>query len=48
MGIKAAAVNLFGKVGAEVQGVACVIELIFLGGRERLDVPVTTLVSYDQ
>ncbi len=47
-GTMAAAVNLFRKVGAEVQGAACIIELTFLGGRLRLDVPVSTLVSYDE
>ena len=46
-GTMAAAVELFRKVGAEVVGVACIIELTFLGGRNRLDVPVTTLIAYD-
>jgi len=31
-----------------VTGAAFIIELAFLKGREKLDVPVTTLVSYDE
>ncbi|WP_209315423.1 MULTISPECIES: adenine phosphoribosyltransferase [Haematospirillum] len=42
-----AAVNLLRKVGAEVVGLAAIIELNFLKGRDRLDVPVATLVDYD-
>jgi adenine phosphoribosyltransferase len=42
-----AAVDLLRKVGANVVGVACVIELTFLGGRDRLDVPVSSIVSYE-
>lgn len=42
-----AAVDLLRKVGANVVGAACIVELTFLGGRERLDVPVNTLVAYD-
>ncbi|MCA8928075.1 MAG: adenine phosphoribosyltransferase [Alphaproteobacteria bacterium] len=45
-GTMAAAVDLFRKVGAEVVGAATIIELTFLEGRKRLDVPVTTLVEY--
>lgn len=43
-----AAAQLFRKVGAEVVGAACIIELTFLKGREKLDIPVETLVSYDE
>ncbi len=43
-----AAAQLFRKVGAEVVGAACIIELNFLKGREKLDIPVETLVSYDE
>jgi adenine phosphoribosyltransferase len=43
----AAAVALLRKVGAEVAGAACIIELSFLAGRERLDVPVTSILTYD-
>ena len=46
-GTMAAAVRLLGQSGAKVQGAACLIELAFLGGRAKLDIPVTTLVSYD-
>jgi len=43
-----AAVQLFRKVGAEVVGAACIIELNFLNGRKNLDIPVETLVNYDE
>ena len=43
-----AAAQLFRKVGAEVVGAACIIELTFLKGRSKLDIPVETLVSYDE
>jgi adenine phosphoribosyltransferase len=47
-GTMAAAIKLLRNVGADVRGAACIIELTFLKGRERLDVPVTTLIAYDQ
>jgi adenine phosphoribosyltransferase len=43
-----AAAQLFRKVGAEVVGAACIIELNFLNGRKNLDIPVETLVNYDE
>ena len=43
-----AAAQLFRKVGAEVVGAACIIELNFLNGRKNVDIPVETLVSYDE
>ncbi len=46
-GTMAAAVELFRKVGADVVGAAAIIELTFLEGRKKLDVPVTTLVQYE-
>ncbi len=46
-GTMGASVDLFRSVGAEVVGAACIIELSFLNGRKRLDVPFTSLVSYD-
>jgi len=46
-GTAAAAVELFRKVNAEVVGMAAIVELTFLDGRSRLDVPVDTLVAYD-
>ena len=42
-----ASVDLFKKVGAEVVGAACIIELKFLKGRDRLDIPVDALIAYD-
>ena len=46
-GTMKASIQLLRQVGADVRGAACIIELAFLDGRERLDVPVDTLVSYD-
>ena len=46
-GTMAAAVELFRRVGAEVAGTACIVELTFLNGPARLDVPFTSLVQYD-
>ena len=43
-----ASINLFNNVGANVVGAACIIELSFLGGRAKLDVPFNALVSYDE
>jgi adenine phosphoribosyltransferase len=42
-----AAIGLIRQVGGTVPAVACIIELSFLDGRKRLDVPCTTLVTYD-
>ena len=41
-----ATVQLFRRSGAEVVAGACLIELAFLKGRSRLDIPITTLISY--
>jgi adenine phosphoribosyltransferase len=46
-GTLAAAIRLLGKVGAEVAAAACIIELGFLKGRDRLDVPFNALISYE-
>ena len=46
-GTMAAASRLLAKLGAEVVGAACIIELTFLKGRERLGIPISTLVAYD-
>lgn len=46
-GTMAAAVALLRKMDADVCSAACIIELAFLHGRDRLDLPVTSLVSYD-
>ncbi len=46
-GTMAAGIQLLRNVGAVVPAAAALIELSFLGGRQRLDVPFETLVSYD-
>lgn len=47
-GSAAATVSLIHKLGAEVVGFACVIELAFLAGRQRLGgVPVESLLIVD-
>ncbi len=43
-----AAAELLRKVGADVVGAACLIELSFLNGRSKLSVPFDSLVVYDQ
>jgi adenine phosphoribosyltransferase len=47
-GTLAASINLLRKLDADVRGAACVIELEFLNGRGRLDVPFDSLISYDR
>lgn len=47
-GTMEAAVQLIRNVGAEVTGAAGIIELNFLNGRQKLDVPFDALVSYDE
>ncbi|MFQ5765940.1 MAG: purine phosphoribosyltransferase family protein, partial [Rhodospirillales bacterium] len=48
-GTMAASIELFTKVGADVVGTACIIELAFLDGRSRLDgVPFDALIAYDE
>lgn len=46
-GTMAASVELFSKVGAQVVGSACIIELNFLKGRDKLNMPFDALMSYD-
>jgi adenine phosphoribosyltransferase len=46
-GTLSAAVRLCRLVGGEVVAAACIIELAFLKGRQRIDVPFTSVVSYD-
>lgn len=46
-GTMAATIELLRKVGADVRGAAFIIELTFLNGRSRLDVPVSSVLSYD-
>ena len=45
-GTAEAAISLSRQMGAEIVRAAFVIELDFLNGRKRLDVPVTSLLSY--
>jgi adenine phosphoribosyltransferase len=47
-GTMAAGVALLRHVGAEVPGAAALIELTFLNGRSRLDVPFESLIRYDR
>ncbi|MGH6973030.1 MAG: adenine phosphoribosyltransferase [Stellaceae bacterium] len=46
-GTMAAAINLCRQVGGNVAAAACIIELSFLNGRKRLEVPFTSVVAYD-
>ena len=46
-GTMAASCQLFRKLSADVRAAACIIELKFLDGRSRIDIPVSTLVGYD-
>ena len=46
-GTLSAAITLLRKVGADVAAAACIIELTFLAGRARLDVPFNALLSYE-
>ena len=45
-GTMQASIELLRSRGAEVVGSACIIELTFLGGRQRLEIPFEALVSY--
>jgi adenine phosphoribosyltransferase len=46
-GTMQAAIALLRKVGGDVRAAACIIELAFLNGRAKLDVPTISIVSYD-
>jgi adenine phosphoribosyltransferase len=46
-GTLAAAIALARQVGADVVGAACIIELSFLEGRQRIGVPLHSVVDYD-
>jgi adenine phosphoribosyltransferase len=46
-GTMVAAINLLRSVGADVVAAQFLIELAFLKGAEKLDVPVKSLVSYE-
>ncbi len=47
-GTMAACISLLRKLGADVMGAACIIELAFLHGRDHVDVPFESLVSYSE
>lgn len=47
-GTMAAGISLLRQAGAVVPCAATLIELTFLGGRARLDIPCETLVAYDE
>jgi len=46
-GTMAAAINLCRQVGGNVVAAGCIIELSFLDGRKKLEVPFTSVVAYD-
>ncbi len=46
-GTTAATISLLRSVGADVRAAAFIIVLDGLGGRDKLDVPLTVLVSFD-
>jgi adenine phosphoribosyltransferase len=46
-GTMQAAINLVRRRGGEVTAAACIIELSFLQGRSRIDVPFTSMIAYD-
>ena len=47
-GTLAACIELLLKLGADVRGAACIIELEFLHGRSRIEVPFESLISYPE
>jgi adenine phosphoribosyltransferase len=47
-GTMAAAIDLCRKVGANATAAACIIELAFLAGRTRLDVPFHSVIAYHE
>jgi adenine phosphoribosyltransferase len=46
-GTMQAAIDLVQQRGGTVAAAACIIELAFLAGRERLNVPLTSMIVYD-
>jgi adenine phosphoribosyltransferase len=46
-GTMQAAVELVRQRGGTVAAAACIIELAFLEGRQKLDVPLAAMISYD-
>lgn len=47
-GTMAAAISLLRQVGADVRAAAFLVELTFLNGRDKLDVPSVSLMAYDE
>ncbi|MDE0704635.1 MAG: adenine phosphoribosyltransferase [Rhodospirillaceae bacterium] len=43
-----ASIELIRKVGGTVAAAACLIELTFLNAREGMDIPLETLIRYDE
>jgi adenine phosphoribosyltransferase len=46
-GTMAAAIHLLRRLNADVRSAAFLMELTFLDGRKKLDVPVSSLLAYD-
>ena len=46
-GTMAATIALARQVGGDVRAAACIIELTFLSGRQKLDTDFTSLIAYD-
>lgn len=46
-GTMAASIRLLKECGAEVQAAVCIMELTFLKGKDKLDVPFESLLKYD-
>jgi len=46
-GTMQATIELVQQQGGTVAGAACIIELAFLEGRRRLNVPLTSMIVYD-
>lgn len=46
-GTMRASIELLRKVGADVRASACIIELAFLQGRSKIDIPAHSLISFE-
>ncbi|MGE0251952.1 MAG: adenine phosphoribosyltransferase [Dongiaceae bacterium] len=47
-GTMAAGIALLRQMKADVRGAACIIELGFLHGRQKIDIPLTALITVNQ